>query len=428
MRKLILTVFIILGLVCSTNAIESRNDGGSGSGLDADTVDGVDSTGFVAVGGDTMIGDLFLQADLRDVVSGVFDNITTTETVTTQHLIVTSTYTLVGDGTANKISLSTTTISARAVGITEAPLIVKNLNAYASPFSQYIQLWLNESDVPQMILRQDGAFYISKFYGLEGGTQDIDTLINMGLTDRIYLQAGGLKFLYVTEATEDKIELGDDDWDYMYTGYGAYIDTRTWSDGNIAWSGTHDFTKGAKFTTATITGTSYIETLTVGDLTVTGNVDISSVPRAYFAYFLEGSSVYVNTAGVFAVLMGTGTLVEDNKESAWFKTAADVHGNNNRVTYVGPNTHQMLIITDGSFIDTEGGAAALHFRVTKNGTAIPLAEADGTSANVGSDDIDVSIVCHTEMATDDYIELEYKTDGDDPAVDHVHLSITPIDD
>ncbi len=266
------------------------------------------------------------------------------------------------------------------------------------PNGQIKTKWLNVSSTSSFEQRVHSGFGLLHL-------NDTDTEIFFS-DDLIQFQAGSLQFLVGTEATIDSIEIGSDDWDTLTIGtvIGNKVSTYTYSSGD--WDFPGDVT-------------------IAGDLTFSGDVIASSQPRAYFAYSLEGSSVYVNTADVYSVLMGTGTLIEDNKESEWFYAAVDINGNLNRITYGGPNTHQMKIILTASFVDTEAGVMILHCSVTKNGTIIPLAEQDGTST-VQSDDIDIPIVCHTEMTTGDYIEIKYRTDGDNPAVDHAQISITVI--
>jgi hypothetical protein len=414
-----------------------------------------------------MTGDLLLQADLRDVVASFFDTVYATTSITAAKIYTAANVEHEGDSNT-KMRMTTDNLYIEAGGLkiihgieanTDKILFgdadwdymvfgdTTNAEAEISSYTYLTKLWsLRNLDVVYGIKG-------STFYFTSNGEIDGDLTVDGG---DVRVNGTSAEIIIATYGACGIRAINDTDL-LDFSGGGDYTSGAVMTligDARSASAGTMKLTSGGDgadtnadilFQYRDTGGTAnigkikstgewnvgldaYKSTFTAtGDWKFPADIIISSRPRAYFAYFLEGSSVHVNTAGQWDVLMGTGTLVEDAGETAWFNAEADANGNNNRITYVGANTHQMQIIADGSFVDTEGGAAILHFRVTKNGTVIPLAEEDATSANVGSDDMEVALVCHTSMATDDYIELEYKTDGDDPAVDHVQVSIVPID-
>jgi hypothetical protein len=164
----------------------------------------------------------------------------------------------------------------------------------------------------------------------------------------------------------------------------------------------------------------HVASMTATLFTLPGDMLVSSRPCATFEYFLNASSVTEITAGTWTIACGTGTLIGT---SAWFNNVADTQGNNNRLTYVGPNTHKFRISVSGCLQTPSATATTPSIRIIKNGVFLNLAE---TSPYLSTQSKDTPFAVQTigSLATNDYIEVQLTTDdSDDLAIDHMQVNI-----
>lgn len=158
---------------------------------------------------------------------------------------------------------------------------------------------------------------------------------------------------------------------------------------------------------------------------VLDDITIASRPCAYFSYYLNGSSLTtINTGDTYELICGTGIILSI---SAWFNAVTDANGNDNRITYVGTNTHKFFISIDGCIRTNSATPSVPSIQVRENGTAIPFAE-NSPYLSVQNKDTSFSIGCIVELATNDYLELWATTDdGDDLLADHIQVVAVAID-
>lgn len=154
------------------------------------------------------------------------------------------------------------------------------------------------------------------------------------------------------------------------------------------------------------------------------DVSMSSRPVCTFSYWLWYSSITtINTAGVFELVCGTGTLISD---SAWFNALPDRNGNNNKLTYAGTKAHKFQITITGC-IESPSNTTTPYFRIYKNGQWLNIVEVSPFISTLNKD-VAFSMNTVTTLTNGDYIELYASSeDADDLALDHAQISIIPID-